>query len=166
MDVPIPFLINDTRKPEFLRKTTFSGYLKKDVLNTHEIEQKIKLEQTQEVKQLSKNTSMIYSIMNSLREYLSQDQEQIETIEQTIETSKEVINNTNDELTSARKHQVTASRIKFVILTTCIGIGVGAPLGCLVGYFAGSMGIGALTGSICGGGAGSSGSLIYSKKKK
>ena len=34
MDVPIPYLINDTRKAEFLKKTTFSHYLKKDVLDT------------------------------------------------------------------------------------------------------------------------------------
>ena len=34
MDVPLPYLINDTRKPELFRKTTFSGYLKKDVFNT------------------------------------------------------------------------------------------------------------------------------------
>ena len=34
MDVPTPYLINDTRKLEFFKKTTFSNYLKKDVLKT------------------------------------------------------------------------------------------------------------------------------------
>ena len=31
MDVPTPYLINDTRRPELFKKTTFSNYLKKDV---------------------------------------------------------------------------------------------------------------------------------------
>ena len=34
MDVPSPYLINDTRKPELFKKTTFSNYLKKDVFQT------------------------------------------------------------------------------------------------------------------------------------
>ena len=34
MDVPTPYLINDTRKIDFFKKTTFSQYLKKDVLKT------------------------------------------------------------------------------------------------------------------------------------
>ena len=31
MDVPVPYLINDTRKLDSFKKTTFSNYLKKDV---------------------------------------------------------------------------------------------------------------------------------------
>ena len=34
MDVPSPYLINDTRKPELFKKTTFSNYLKKEVFQT------------------------------------------------------------------------------------------------------------------------------------
>lgn len=34
MDVPTPYLINDTRRPELFKKTTFSNYLKKDVFQT------------------------------------------------------------------------------------------------------------------------------------
>ena len=34
MDVPTPYLINDTRKIDFFKKTTFSNYLKKDVFET------------------------------------------------------------------------------------------------------------------------------------
>lgn len=34
MDVPNPYLINDTRKPELFKKTTFSNYLKKEVFQT------------------------------------------------------------------------------------------------------------------------------------
>ena len=34
MDVPIPYLINDTRKIECFKKQTYSGYKKLDVLNT------------------------------------------------------------------------------------------------------------------------------------
>ena len=138
---------------------------KLDKLNSNQIDKQIELETKQETKKLYENTSMIHSIMSSLRQYLSQDQEQIDKIDDTIIESKEALKDTKQQLIIAEKNQVTASRIKFVILTTCIGIGVGAPLGCLVGYFAGSMGLGALTGSICGGGAGSSGSLLYSKKK-
>ena len=137
----------------------------KNKLDSNDIDKQIELETKQETKKLYENTSMIYSIMNSLREYLSQDQEQFDKIDDTIIESKEALKDTKQQLIIAENNQVTASRIKFVILTTCIGIGVGAPLGCVVGYFAGSMGIGALTGSICGGGAGSSGSLLYSKKK-
>ena len=33
MDVPIPFLINDTRKIDSFKKQTYSGYKKLDVLN-------------------------------------------------------------------------------------------------------------------------------------
>lgn len=34
MDVPIPYLINDTRKIEYFKKQTYSGYKKLDILNT------------------------------------------------------------------------------------------------------------------------------------
>ena len=34
MDVPIPYLINDTRKIEYFKKQTYSGYKKLDVINT------------------------------------------------------------------------------------------------------------------------------------
>tara|TARA_B100000123_G_scaffold270746_1_gene249166 strand:+ start:64 stop:1506 length:1443 start_codon:yes stop_codon:yes gene_type:complete len=34
MDVPTPYLINDTRKIDFFKKTTFSNFLKKDVFDT------------------------------------------------------------------------------------------------------------------------------------
>tara|TARA_B100000963_G_C22613161_1_gene665912 strand:- start:317 stop:1768 length:1452 start_codon:yes stop_codon:yes gene_type:complete len=34
MDVPSSYLINDTRKPELFKKTTFSNYLKKEVFQT------------------------------------------------------------------------------------------------------------------------------------
>jgi len=34
VDVPSPYLINDTRKPELFKKTTFSNFLKKDVFQT------------------------------------------------------------------------------------------------------------------------------------
>ena len=33
MDVPVPYLINDTRKIDFFKKTTFSNFLKKDVFD-------------------------------------------------------------------------------------------------------------------------------------
>ena len=34
MDVPTPYLINDNRKPELFKKTTFSNFLKKEVFQT------------------------------------------------------------------------------------------------------------------------------------
>ena len=34
IDVPSPYLINDTRKPELFKKTTFSNFLKKEVFQT------------------------------------------------------------------------------------------------------------------------------------
>ena len=34
MDVPTPYLINDNRKTELFKKTTFSNFLKKEVFQT------------------------------------------------------------------------------------------------------------------------------------
>ena len=86
---------------------------KSDKLNSNQIDKQIEWKQNKKLK-LYENT-MVHSIMSSLRQYLYQDQEQADKIDDTVVESKEALKDTKQQLIAAEKNQVTASRIKFVI---------------------------------------------------
>lgn len=140
-----------------------------DLMNLHplDVDELQRLEEEAEYKRLADDTIKLVEIQKELNKYIGDDTEKLETIEDNIDGTNEVVEESTKQLESARKHKVKGMLWKATGIGVAVGICVGGPLGGILGAQIGFTVAGAICGGIALAGAGGgTGYGIIKKKSK
>jgi len=135
-----------------------------------DVEELMRQEDEEDYEKLMRDTMIIKETMENLSILVEQDDEKLDNVDDIITEIDVTVDNANNDLACANKHQKSKNILKNTLITGVIGLVLGGPLGGLAGWAigTGAIGITAVSGGIAGavGFGGSTYGIMKHKKKK